>query len=825
MNLKKQFRRRCLMRTEKIVSVSENHSPNIITVIVSVVTTMSISSGLMLMLGTAFELDFDWVSVLAISFVTSLAFAAAFYLNQKKINIGALIAAPSIFAFLLITNLFKVRTGLLGFCYYVKLYAFYWFPGTYDSASGEKTSVFALLASYNLIATCCTTYFLMKRKFIPAGLLAHLPVFLCSVANLMMIPKMVPCLIAGTGIILLLFAYAFRNKSRTVAEKALLILIVPVIMFTVLMGMIFPEDKYNKDELAKDILISMQQKADQTFGSGNELSRMLDNAINGFKNPYFEETFDMFSPLYSSSTNLERIGPFNPTDTEVLQVHRTRNLDYNGPLVMDHTIYLKVESFDTYENNQLKSKPVKNNVYKNNYWVMYQEAPCYVEITPVGYSSIDVVPYYTDFYNDGTTEYSNVNPFNNTHGGQTGFAASPLPVQTGNIYSDQYLNSYVYNTCLKVPYGTKSALMMSDALPDWYLDVYHGYTEMSDIEKVRRVTEFVSQLHPYDRNTAYPPDDVDFVAWFVNDAESGICVHYAVTSMVLLRMIGVPTRYVRGYVDSGSYNDSTSIVTAEQAHAWFEFFIPEYGWVMGDATPGCAVDAGHYNIDALARSYPELENSDFRPVENVEPTQTSSTETEPSDTSVEETTETTEETTETTETEATEPGSTPTPVPTAVPTTPDGETPPPVTIEFTGTDPSGVDDEYVSPAEQKIKEVEKITLTVLLTLLIVLVSLIVLVMGLRLIFFIYWHDKFNAEKNSEKAIAYYHYYCFMGRVLRFTIPRKAVEIAEKAAFAEDELSVGEIKMLHTSCREHMIECSKSYPKIKKLLFRLLLINI
>lgn len=813
------------MKTEKIVSVRENQSPGISSVITSVITTMCISSGLMLMLGTAFELDFDWISALAISFVTSLAFASVFYLNKKKISMGAFIAAPSILALLLITDLFKVRTGLLGFCYYIRLYAFYWFPGTYDEFAGEKTAIFAFLAAYNLIATCCTTYFLMKWRLIPIGLLAHLPVFVCAVANIVMVPKIIPCLIAGTGIILLLFAHAFRNKSRAVSERALLILTIPVIMFTVLLGIIFPEEKYKQDELATRILISMQEKVDQSFGSGSKLSMMLDNAINGFKNPYYEETYDMFSPLYASSTNLDRIGPFNPTSEPVLKVHRKRNLNYNGSLVMGHSIYLKVESFDTYENNTLKSSRVPNKVYKDDYWVFYQEAPCTIEVTPLEYSSIDIVPYYNDFYVEDSTEYSDVNPFNNTHQNQTVFAASPLPVQTGNIYSEQYLNTYVYRTCLKVPYGTQRDLIDSGVLPDWYLDLYHGYTEMSDVEKVRRVTEFVSHLHPYDRDTEYPPEDVDFVAWFVSDAETGICVHYATTTMVLLRMIGVPARYVRGYVDNNSYNDGESIVTAEQAHAWFEFFIPEYGWVMGDSTPGCASDASYYGINALVSVYPEIENPDL--ANNNDPTEPSqSSETESSETDVEETTETedTSETTETDETsETTEAGATPTP--TTAPTTPEGETIPSFDIEYVGTDPSGVDEEYVSPAEQKAKEVERVTITVLLTILLVLLSLIVLILILRVAYYIFWYEKFNSDKNDEKAIAYYHYYCFMGRVLRFTIPVKAVEIAEKAAFAADSLTDAEIKMLHTLCREHMVECSKSYTRIKKILFRLLLINI
>ena len=220
------------MKTEKITSVRENQSPSVSAVITAVVTTMGLSSGLMLMVGTAFELEFDWISVLAISFVTSLAFASVFFLNKKKISMGAFIAAPSILALLLLTNLFKVRTGLLGLCYHIRLYAFYWFPGNYDEYAGEKTAIFAFLAAYNLISTCCTSYFLMKRKLIPAGLLAHLPVFLIAVANIVMVPQVVPCLIAGTGIILLLFAHAFRHKSQAVSERALLILIIPVITFS-----------------------------------------------------------------------------------------------------------------------------------------------------------------------------------------------------------------------------------------------------------------------------------------------------------------------------------------------------------------------------------------------------------------------------------------------------------------------------------------------------------------------------------------------------------------------------------------------------------------
>lgn len=803
------------MKTEKIVSVSENTSPKMISVIMPVIITMSMSIGIILMLGTAFELEFETMPAIVLSFVTSLAFSSVFFLDRKKITMGAFIAAASAFTLLLIFNLFHVRTGLLSFLYYVKLYAFYWFPGTYEVPAGDGQDIFAFLFAYNLLAVCCTSYLLIKRRLIPLGLLTYLPIFLCAVANIVMIPKMVPCLVAGAGIILLLFAYAFRHKSREVSDKALLILTVPTALFVAFFGMIFPQEKYNKDSFARDILLSLQETVDKTAGSDSTLSEMLDNAINGFKNPYFEETYDNFSPLYSTTTNLNRVGPFNPTSTEVLKVQRRTNWTYSGSMTMGHTLYFKVESLDTYDNNSLRATRIRRNVYRDDCNVSPEGAPCSVEITALSSSGIDIVPYYTDYYCAGSEDYSTVNPFNNTHEDEVLFAAAPLPVKTGNIYTETYLNNYVYTTCLRVPGSTESALIRSGNLPDWYIDVYNGDLEMSDAEKVRKVTEFVSHLHPYDKDTDYPPDDVDFVAWFVSDAESGICVHYAVTTVILLRMIGIPTRYVRGYVDTDSYNDTVSIITAEQAHAWFEFFIPEYGWVMGDSTPGYSSESAHFGINSLTMADPELETRDFASGKDTFATEPE-TEAEES-----ETTETTLESAETEET--TEPGSTPTPSP--VPTTPAGETAPSVGIESEESAPVVVITLVQSDDEGETDPMEKFFVRLFLTILIVIVSVAVVILILRIAYVMFWKKKFKTNKPDDRAIAYYHYYCFMGRVLRFTIPGKAVKIAEKAAFAEDSLSPAEIKMLLTICKEHMVDCSKSYPEIKNILYRLLLIDI
>ena len=65
----------------------------------------------------------------------------------------------------------------------------------------------------------------------------------------------------------------------------------------------------------------------------------------------------------------------------------------------------------------------------------------------------------------------------------------------------------------------------------------------------------------------------------------------------------------------------------------------------------------------------------------------------------------------------------------------------------------------------------------------------------------------------------------MGRMLRFTVPKTACDIAEKAVFSGSDISSKELNMLLTTCKEHMESCSVSYSRIKMSLYKLLYIKI
>lgn len=788
---------------------TDRTTPSIRSMIITVFTSMLLSTGFTFMYGTAIQIDIKILPALILTLIFSVAFTVIHSLNGKNLSTGALIAAPALFVVMLIFNIFKVKDGLLSFLYYIKLYAFYWFPGIYVEPEDGDASLFAFLMAYNLAAVCVTAYVMSKRSWIPGALLNYLPLFIVSVANIVMRPSQVPCLIAASGVFMLLLAHVLRNKKPATAERALLILTVPVAGLTLLTAVVFPESRYGRDKWASDFLESIQESVEKASGKDDPVSRMIETALHGFNNPNGDSNSDIFSPLYSTMTNLSKVGPFDPPQDRILTVYRKNNPGYDGSTrrYNGHILYIKVESLDKYENNKLSSTPIRNNIYLKDYEPELQEAQYSLTITPLENSGVDIVPYYTDFYTMQDLSTSKVSPFNTTHEGKHDFAASSLPVKTGNIYSEWYVKEYVYKTALRVPKATENALTMSGKLPDWYLDVFWGRVEMSDADKVRGVTEFVRNLHPYDINTEMPPEDVDFVPWFVSDAESGICVHYAITSVILLRMIGVPARYVRGYVDTRSYDNAESVIYASQAHAWFEFFVPEYGWIMGDSTPGYAQDAANFNIDAVSKVSPDIETASFsRGNYTYEPPET---------TSASETSETTSESEPSTPS-----GSTPTPP------VPDGQqqtgpsmpTDPGVVI-FTGND---------HQSDGKARELtafEKGLIKSLLTILITAVSVWLLLMLFKLVFFLYWKNRFDAESINDKAVAYYHYYCLMGRIFRFQVPQASSAIAEKAAFSENGLTPKELNMLLTDCKEHMTACSKSFSRIRLSLYRLLEIKV
>jgi transglutaminase-like putative cysteine protease len=89
--------------------------------------------------------------------------------------------------------------------------------------------------------------------------------------------------------------------------------------------------------------------------------------------------------------------------------------------------------------------------------------------------------------------------------------------------------------------------------------------------------------------------------------KSGVCQDFAHILLVLLRLVGIPSRYVSGYIcpnKSGMRGEGAT-------HAWVEAYLPYYGWLGLDPTNDCIVNEQHVKL-AVGKDF-----SDCSPVKGT----------------------------------------------------------------------------------------------------------------------------------------------------------------------------------------------------------------
>ncbi len=65
---------------------------------------------------------------------------------------------------------------------------------------------------------------------------------------------------------------------------------------------------------------------------------------------------------------------------------------------------------------------------------------------------------------------------------------------------------------------------------------------------------------------------------------TGVCQDFAHVAIAAIRALGLPARYVSGYILSHADGEQPTLIGAEASHAWIAVFCPEFGWVDFDPT-------------------------------------------------------------------------------------------------------------------------------------------------------------------------------------------------------------------------------------------------
>jgi len=87
---------------------------------------------------------------------------------------------------------------------------------------------------------------------------------------------------------------------------------------------------------------------------------------------------------------------------------------------------------------------------------------------------------------------------------------------------------------------------------------------------------------------------------------AGVCQDFAHLAVALCRAIGMPARYVSGYLRSGANYQG-----AEASHAWVSVYLPGSGWFDVDPTNDVRPGVGHLTL-GWGRDY-----GDVAPVKGI----------------------------------------------------------------------------------------------------------------------------------------------------------------------------------------------------------------
>lgn len=106
-----------------------------------------------------------------------------------------------------------------------------------------------------------------------------------------------------------------------------------------------------------------------------------------------------------------------------------------------------------------------------------------------------------------------------------------------------------------------------------------------EFDAAQGVARYLEERAAYDLNAPKTPEGEDFALYFLRDSRRGYCMHFATAATLLLRAMGIPARYVSGYV-ADTQAGRTVDVPDSNAHAWVEIYCRGYGWYPVEVTPG-----------------------------------------------------------------------------------------------------------------------------------------------------------------------------------------------------------------------------------------------
>lgn len=167
----------------------------------------------------------------------------------------------------------------------------------------------------------------------------------------------------------------------------------------------------------------------------------------------------------------------------------------------------------------------------------------------------------------------------------------------------------IYNSYTQLP----------DTLPMRVKDLAYEISKDEDTkyDKLKAIEAYLMEFE-YSYSPGKKPEDADFVDYFLFHNKKGYCTSFATAMAVLGRSIGIPTRYVEGFIVNYEDNDDRGfLVRNSNAHAWVEAYFDGVGWIPFEATPPFYEQ--RYREWAPLRRHEDGENSRYYNIAEITP--------------------------------------------------------------------------------------------------------------------------------------------------------------------------------------------------------------
>ena len=422
-----------------------------------------------------------------------------------------------------------------------------------------------------------------KESFV-AVLAGSLPLAVCCVVT-DTVPDAKCLFLLLAGLVLVMHTGTARREDEKAGARLTAILMVPVLLASMLLSHWMPRERY--EEQSQTMLETMLSWVQDLPYFGGFLGDKLDG-------PTAQDA--------ATEVDLTSVGPKGRPTYPVMDVVAN----------FSATVYLRGQSFDTYDGRQWTNSGKATG--PDTGWPEGGSALGDITIKTRDRMGYSFVPYYVG-------------------GNKTLMNGTEAPPASGKEYTYRVVEPLVNGVGALPTAAYVSVELDGNTLHIAKEIAEEAYAQLSDKYDGLRVREkWAKVIEEYVGNSAVyslytpqmPVKETDFALWFLNDSDTGYCVHFATAAAVLLRAAGVPARYVTGYAVEVRTGQRITI-TADKAHAWVEYLDDNNVWRVLDATPA------EWQNDTPATEPPTTEEPTEQPTETMptEPVPTGGSETGP----------------------------------------------------------------------------------------------------------------------------------------------------------------------------------------------------